>query len=294
MKGSLIDALDGHILLADGAIGTELQRRGLEPGACAESWNTGRPDQVQAVHRDYVEAGARLLTTNSFRGTRYALAGFGLAEQTVELNRRAAELAKAAAGDRAWILGSIGPFGGFLMPMGETSVDQLYSWFLEQVSALLEGGADGIVVETMAAREEVETAIRAARAAGAAVVAAAMTFEKGREGHRTMMGVTAGDAARVMAGAGADIVGTNCGTGLIIRDYAHIVTQFREAVSAPILVRPNAGAPQLAGDRVYYTQSPEAMASEISALVSAGARIIGGCCGTTPEHIRAFARELGK
>jgi 5-methyltetrahydrofolate--homocysteine methyltransferase len=293
MTRSLIDALDGRTLLADGAIGTELQRRGLEPGACAESWNAGRPDQVAAVHRAYVEAGARLLTTNSFRGTRFALAGFGLADQTVELNRRAAELAKAAAGERAWVLGSMGPFGGFLEPLGETSVEQLYSWFFEQAAALLEGGADGIVVETMAAREEVETAIRAARSAGASVVAAAMTFEKGREGHRTIMGVNPGDAARIMVDAGADIVGTNCGTGLIIRDYVQIVAQFCEAVGVPILVRPNAGAPQVAGDRVYYTQSPEAMASEISALISAGARIIGGCCGTTPDHIRAFAQVLG-
>ncbi len=293
MKRSLVDALHGRTLLADGAIGTELQHRGLEPGACAESWNADRPDQVEAVHRAYVEAGAQLLTTNSFRGTRCALAGFGLAGRTAELNRRAAELAKAAAGDGAWVLGSMGPFGGFMEPLGETSEEQLRSWFLEQATALLEGGADGIVVETMAAGEEVEAAIRAARTAGASVVAATMTFEKGRDGHRTMMGVSPGDAARIMVDAGADVVGTNCGTGLIIRDYVQIVAQFCETVRVPVLARPNAGAPQLAGDRVFYTQSPEAMASEISALLGAGARIIGGCCGTTPDHIRAFAQMLG-
>lgn len=293
MKRSLIEVLDDRFLLADGAIGTELQRRGLEPGACAESWNADHPDQVEAVHRAYVEAGARLLTTNSFRGTRFALAGFGLADRTADLNHRAAGLAKAAAGEEAWVLGSMGPFGGFLEPLGETSTQQLYSWFLEQAAALLEGGADGIVVETMAASDEVETAIRAARSAGARIVAAAMTFEKGKQGHCTMMGVTPGNAARIMVDAGADIVGTNCGTGLVLRDYVQIAEQLREAVDVPILVRPNAGAPQVAGDRVFYTQSPEAMASEISVLISAGARIIGGCCGTTPDHIQAFAQALG-
>ena len=290
METSLTEALGSGVLVADGAIGTELQRRGLEPGTCAESWNAERPDQVEAIHRAYVEAGARLLTTNSFRGTRHALAGFGLADRTAELNRRASELAAAAAAGRAWVLGSMGPFGGFLEPLGQTSLEQLYSWFLEQAAALLEGGADGIVVETMAAGEEVETAIRAARSAGAKIVAALMTFEKGRDACRTMMGVRPRDAARLMVRAGADIVGSNCGTGLLIGDYAAIAAEFHAEVPVPILIRPNAGAPQLSGDRIIYGQAPEDMALEIRQLAAAGADIIGGCCGTTPDHIRAFTR----
>jgi 5-methyltetrahydrofolate--homocysteine methyltransferase len=292
MKEPVTTALRRGLLIADGAIGTELQRRGLEPGACAEAWNIQHPDQVEEVHRAYVEAGARCVTTNSFRGTRFALAGFGLGDRVTELNRRAAELARAAAGDRAWVLGSIGPFGGFLEPLGDTSREQLHSWFLEQAAALLEGGADGIVLETMAAKEEVEVGIRAARAAGAALVAAMMTFERGREGCRTMMGVSAADAARFMVDEGADLVGSNCGTGLSMTDYAAIVTQFRSAAGAPILIRPNAGSPVLVGDRVVYGQPPAAMAAEVVLLADAGANIIGGCCGTTPEHIRAFAAVL--
>jgi len=292
MREPVTAALRSGLLVADGAIGTEMQRRGLEPGACAEAWNIQHPDWVEEVHRAYVEAGARLLTTNSFRGTRFALAGFGLGDRGAEVNRRAAELARKAAGDKAWVLGSIGPFGGFLEPLGDTSTEELHSWFLEQASALLEGGADGIVLETMAAREEVAVGIHAARAAGAVLVAAMMTFEKGKGSCRTMMGVTPGDAARFMADEGADIVGSNCGTGLSMPDYAAIVAQFRSAISTPVLIRPNAGSPELVGDRIVYGQPPAAMAAEVVSLADAGANIIGGCCGTTPEHIRAFAGAL--
>lgn len=292
MRDHVRTALHSGPLLADGAIGTELQRRGLEPGACAEAWNIQRPDTVEEVHRAYVEAGARFLTTNSFRGTRFALAGFGLGDRAADVNRRAAELARRAAADKAWVLGSIGPFGGFLEPFGDTSPDELYRWFLEQATALLEGGADGIVLETMAAREEVSVGIRAARAAGATLVAAMMTFEKGKEGCRTMMGVSPGDAAKFMADDGADVVGSNCGTGLSMPDYAAIAAGFRSATDKPVLIRPNAGSPELVADRIVYRQAPAAMAAEVRSLVDAGANIIGGCCGTTPEHIRAFAAEL--
>jgi 5-methyltetrahydrofolate--homocysteine methyltransferase len=292
MREPVTSALRSGLLVADGAIGTELQRRGLEPGACAEGWNLQHPDQVEEVHRAYVEAGARFLTTNSFRGTRFALAGFGLGDRAAEVNRRAAELARRAAGDGAWVLGSIGPFGGFLEPLGDTSAEELHSWFLEQATALLEGGADGIVLETMAAREEVAVGIRAARAAGAALVAALMTFEKGKESCRTMMGVSPGDAAKFMADEGADVVGSNCGTGLSMPDYAAIVAGFRSAADKPVLIRPNAGSPKLVGDRIVYGQPPAAMAAEVVSLADAGASIIGGCCGTTPEHIRAFSSAL--
>ena len=292
MRQPVKTALGSGLLLADGAIGTELQRRGLEPGACAEAWNIQYPDRVEEVHRAYVEAGARFLTTNSFRGTRFALAGFGLGDRVVEVNRRAAELARRAAGDRAWVLGSIGPFGGFLEPLGDTSPEELHSWFREQASALLEGGADGIVLETMASKEEVGVGIRAARAAGAALVAAMMTFEKGKGTCRTMMGVAPEDAAKFMVDEGADVVGSNCGTGLSMPDYAAIVAGFRSATGNPVLIRPNAGSPELVGDRVVYRQAPEAMAAEVMSLAGAGANIIGGCCGTTPGHIRAFGAVL--
>ncbi len=294
MRKPVGSALHSGLLLADGAIGTELQRCGLEPGACAEAWNILHPDRVEEVHRAYVDAGARFLTTNSFRGTRLALAGFGLGDRVAEVNRRAAELARRAAGDKAWVLGSIGPFGGFLEPLGDTSQEELHAWFLEQATALLEGGADGIVLETMAAREEVAVGIRAARAAGAALIAAMMTFEKGRGSCRTMMGVTPGDAAKFMADEGADVVGSNCGTGLSMPDYAAIVAGFRSATDKPVLIRPNAGSPVLEGDRIFYRQAPAAMAAEVMSLADAGANIIGGCCGTTPEHIREFAVALNR
>jgi 5-methyltetrahydrofolate--homocysteine methyltransferase len=273
-------------------MGTELLRLGLDAGGFGETWNIEHPERVLSVHKSYCESGARLLTTNSFRGNRATLASHGMTEKVVEINRRAAELARAAMNGNGWVLGSMGPFGGFLEPLGPTSANEARSLFEEQARALLEGGADGIAIETMTAREEFEAAIRAARAAGAILVVAMMTFGKTKNGYRTMMGVSPEDMIEAATAAGADVVGSNCGQGLTMEQYAELVGRLRALTGKPIIIRPNAGQPDLLGGRVRYHQIPQSMADRVSDLVRAGANIIGGCCGTTPEHIRLFGEEL--
>jgi 5-methyltetrahydrofolate--homocysteine methyltransferase len=244
------------------------------------------------VHRAYCAAGARLLTTNSFRANRFTLANHHLDKRTVEINRRAAQIAVQAADGHAWVLGSMGPFGGFLEPLGNTSTGEALSFFAEQARALLDGGADGIVVETMTAVDECVAAIRAARNAGSPVVASLLTFGRSKNGFRTMMGVTPQQAVTAMIDAGADIVGSNCGEGLSMDDYADLVRTLRSLTSKPIAIRPNAGRPDLVGTDVQYRQTPESMASQVRDLIRAGANIIGGCCGTTPGHIRLFGQAM--
>ncbi len=292
MANSLVDAVRNKVLLSDGAMGTELLRLGLEAGGFGEAWNIERPEQVISIHKAYYDAGARLLTTNSFRGNRLTLAAHGLGDKVAEINRGAAEVARAAVNGDGWVLGSIGPLGGFLEPLGTMSEGEALSIFEEQARALLEGGADGIAIETMTAREEIEVAVRAARAAGARLVVAMMTFGKTRNGYRTMMGVTPKDAVR--ATADADIIGSNCGQGLSMGEYAEIVRKLKLHTDKPIIIRPNAGRPDLLGTEVQYHQTPRLMADQVCELLRAGANIVGGCCGTTPEHIRLFGQAIAR
>jgi 5-methyltetrahydrofolate--homocysteine methyltransferase len=292
IRPSVLELLQTQILLSDGSIGTELQRRGLDRGASAELWNIEHPEVVKSLHRAYLDAGARFLTTNSFRGNRLALCQYQLKSQVEELNRTAAELARKVAGDNAWVMGSIGPFGGLLQPFGETSPEDAYEAFKEQAGALLKGGVDIILIETMSAVEEVEVAIRAARKAGAAVVFSTMTFARVGDAYQTMMGVSSQRAVETMEAAGADVIGCNCGTQLEMKDHEQIVRTFRACTRKPIMVQPNAGQPEFIGTEIVYRRTPESMAASVPELVQAGANIVGGCCGTTPEHIRSFGRIL--
>lgn len=292
MRPNVLISLQNQILLSDGAVGTELQRMGLEPGGCSEIWNIEHPDKVRSLHRAYLEAGAQLLTTNSFRGNRFALSHYRLESRVQELNYAAAVLAREVAGDRAWVMGSLGPFGGILDPLGETSEKEAYAWFLEQSRSLLAGGVDIILVETMSAVEEVMLAIRAAREAGAPIVFSTMTFARTNDSYRTLRGVTPRQAVEAMENAGADVVGCNCGTELEMEDHEKIVEIFCSFTRNPILVQPNAGQPELVGSGIRYRRTPEAMAHRVFDLVHAGANIVGGCCGTTPEHIRKMGERL--
>jgi 5-methyltetrahydrofolate--homocysteine methyltransferase len=273
-------------------MGTELLRLGLDADGFGESWNISHPERVVSVHKAYRAAGARLLTTNSFRGNRATLATHGLADLVEEINRRAAELARRATDGEGWVLGSIGPFGGFLEPLGSTSASEAQALFEEQARALLAGGADGIAIETMTAKEEFEAAIRGARAAGAELIVAMMTFGKTKNGYRTMMGVSPEEAVEVATAAGVDIVGSNCGQGLSMKQYSELVAQFRALTRKPVIIRPNAGQPGLLDGQTHYRHTSGAMADQVCELARAGANIIGGCCGTTPEHIRLFGQAL--
>jgi 5-methyltetrahydrofolate--homocysteine methyltransferase len=290
VKSTIVESLRTRILLADGGIGTELQRLGLEPGVCGDSWNLDSPEKVRLVHRSYVEAGAEMITTNSFRGNRLALADFDLGSSVREINLTAATLARDAAGDAAWVMGSVGPLGVFLEPLGDISVEVASDVFREQIEALLEGGVDAIIIETMTALEELDIAIRAARNAGSPLIIATMAFDRVRDGYKTMMGVSPEQMDQVVKEA--DVIGCNCGNQLEMEGYAKIVGQIRTFSNKPIIAQPNAGQPELIAGQIVYRQAPKDMASGVNKLIDAGAGIVGGCCGTTPEHIRLFAEEI--
>lgn len=291
---SLRQTLAQRPLLGDGATGTQLQSMGLAPGACGERWNLDHPDRVRELHRRYLAAGSDLLTTNTFGGTTLVLAGHGLASQAHALNVAAARLAREIAGEQAWVLGDVGPCGGLLEPLGDVTPESATDAFRAQAAALLEGGADAILVETMSDPAEMELAVRAARAAGAAIVIATYAFQKSAMGFRTMMGTTAAECLSRALTAGADFVGANCGTELSLEDYEKLTAELVAAAQgAPVIVQPNAGSPVLREGKICYAESAAQFAAAAPRLLAAGARIVGGCCGSTPEHIAAM-RNLVK
>lgn len=276
-------------LLGDGATGTQLQSMGLAPGACGDLWNTAHPERVRELHRRYVAAGADLLTTNTFGANSFVLGNHGAAARVHELNVAAARLARELAGDAAWVLGDIGPFGGMLEPLGETLPEDAEKAFREQAAALLEGGADAILVETMSDPAELTLAVRAAKSAGATFVIATYAFQKSAVGLRTMMGTTVADAVTAAIAAGANVVGANCGTELSLADYEKLTAELVAAArGTPVIVQPNAGSPILRDGKISYAESAAEFAAAAPRLLAAGARIVGGCCGSTPEHIAAM------
>ncbi len=275
-------------VITDGAWGTQLQARGLPIGACPDAWNLTHPEQVQAVAAAYVAAGSRIILTNTFGATRINLARHGLADQAVAINRAGAELSKAAAGDQALVFASIGPSGKMLM-LGETSAEELAAAFAEQATALAAGGADGIVVETMSDLDEARLALAAAKATGLPVVVS-MTFSAGKAKDRTVMGVTPEQAAVALEEAGADAVGANCGLG--IEEVVPICARLHAASALPIWIKPNAGLPVLVDGVARYNTGAAEFVAHVPALLAAGASFIGGCCGSTPDFIRALAATV--
>lgn len=296
MRKPFLEAVRERVLLGDGAMGTQLLAAGLATGKSGDEWNLNFPDKIAAIQSAYVSASAEILLTNTFQASSLALARHGLAEKSYEINLRAARIARDCIGASGYVLGDVGPFGGFLAPLGNTSRQQLEISFAEQVTGLLDGGVDGIIIETMTALEEVEAAICAVRQVRDRVpLIASITFDRLADGgFRTMTGVTVSDAVEFMTRLGVDVVGCNCGTGLHIGDYVHLVAEFRGLTDRPIMVQPNAGQPRLDRGRIVYDETPEMMAAGVSGLIEAGASIVGGCCGTTPEHIRLFRREMDR
>jgi 5-methyltetrahydrofolate--homocysteine methyltransferase len=277
------------VLIADGGWGTEFVQRGLGPGEPPEAWNLSRREDVFAVAASYVGAGADLILTNTFGGTRLKLAKAGLESQTGEINRLGAEISKQAAVQRALVFASIGPTGEFMKPLGLVSEEEMLRDFAEQAKALAAGGADGIVIETMTDLAEAKAALRAVKENTHLPAAVTLTFDKGKKGYATIMGIRPEQAVRELEKGGADIVGANCGAG--IENMVELMQAMRAATHLPLWCKPNAGLPELAGGKTVYRETPEMMAAKLKALIDAGAKIIGGCCGTAPAHIRLFAAE---
>ena len=281
----------GKRLVSDGAWGTFLQKKGLQAGECPEQWNLTRPDAVKDIARSYIIAGADMVQTNSLGGTSIKLEYYGLADQVSEINEAAARLSREIAGDDHWVIGSVGPTGKMLI-MGEVTEEELYEAFKTQVIALEKGGADAICIETMIDIDEALLAIRAAKENTSLEVICTFTFNPvGETEYRTIMGASPAEVAVACANAGADIIGTNCGNGF--EKMINIVAQMREAVpELPILVHANAGMPEIVNGEITYPETPEQIQALIPEIVRAGANIIGGCCGTTPEHIAVIKGTL--
>ena len=291
---TILDELkQNKILLSDGAWGTFLQAKGMSPGECPELWNIDHRSDVLNIAESYIKAGSDIIETNSFGASRLKLSQYGFGDRTVEINRAAASISREAAGINKHVAGSVGPTGKMLL-MGDVTELELYDSFSEQAIALEKGGADIIIIETMSALDEASIAVKAARENTECVIIVTMTFSKDPQGRFfTMMGVSPAEMVISMKEAGAHIIGSNCGNG--IEDMIGVVKEIKAADNnIPVMIQANAGTPEFIDGVTVYRETPGMMASFVPQLIKAGVNILGGCCGTTPEHIRQMGKALGR
>jgi 5-methyltetrahydrofolate--homocysteine methyltransferase len=284
------------LLVADGAWGTELFKMGLDAGGCPEEWNLTHPDIISKVANQYLAAGSDLIITNTFGANTAILERYGLLDELSNINRIGAEIsskaAAEAAGDRErMVFGSIGPFGR-LISMGEADEDEVEASVKQQAEALLAGGVDGIVIETLTDLAELTCSLQTVKSLTDKPVVASMSFDSGPAKQCTMMGVTASELAAEADAAGADIIGTNCGLG--VDNSIRICQTLRDATDKPLWIKANAGFPELVGTKVVYSMDAEGYSEFIPELIRAGANIIGGCCGTHADHISAIRKLVDR
>lgn len=276
------------ILIADGATGTMLQRAGLPRGMSPERWNLDNPDAVRALHRGYLKAGADIILTNTFGGSRYRLEKDQLADRVCEVNYAAACLAKEMAGSQAIVFGDIGPTGKLLKPYGPLKYEEVVGAFAEQAAGLSEGDVDAFLIETMSDINEVKAAVEAVRKVSQLPILATMSFDSHG---RTMMGVKPADAAREISALGVDVIGANCGRTLT--ETLAAIQEMRHATpEATLMAKPNAGLPHTSGGDTVYDVTPEVMGEYALKFAGEQVKIFGACCGSTPEHIRAIVQAL--
>ncbi len=290
MNNFLSELNSKKILLCDGAMGTELQRRGLKVGDCPEEYNLSHPEIIEAIHKDYFDAGSDIVETNTFGANRLRLRFFGLEDKVVEINRAAVENVKKVLPKNKFIAGSIGPLGELLEPIGNISEKLAYEVFTEQAKILEEAGADILFIETMMAIEEAVIAVNAAKENTSLPVSASLTFELGKTGLKTPWGVEVATAVKELTNAGADIIGSNCGKGF--DEMTQVINEMRKLTSKPILAQSNAGIPKLVDGNLHYIETPEMIAPKVLKLLKSGVNIIGGCCGTNPTHIKKMREVL--
>ena len=281
----------GEVVLADGAIGSLLMARGLAAGAAPESLNLTQPQVLEEIARLYLDAGAEIIQTNTFGASPLKLANYALAGEAAAINQNAVAAVRRAVGERAYVSASCGPSGRILKPFGDTEAEALYESFRTQMQAVIAAGADIVCVETMSDINEARLAVQAARSVSASIpLMATMTFEATPRGYFTIMGVSIAAACSELAKAGADLIGSNCGNGSA--QMVAIAREFKKISKLPLVIQANAGVPELRQGRVHYPETPEFMAGKGRELVAAGVSVLGGCCGTTPEHTRAMRRAL--
>jgi 5-methyltetrahydrofolate--homocysteine methyltransferase len=288
---SFLDFLNSsNYILSDGATGSYLQQHGLEPGDSPERMNLSSPKIITTMAKEYFDAGSDMVLTNSFGGNKFMLKKYKLLDQLDEINIQAAGLAKSVASKNQWVVGSIGPTGEFLEPLGPCSKTEMYEAFAEQSIALKNGGADAILFETMTDLNEIQIGIKAAKENTSLPVLATMTFDKGPKGYFTMMGISPIQAAMQLNETKVDVIGSNCGNG--IEQMVIIAKILRDATTKNILIHSNAGMPIIQKGKTVYPESPDFMSNHFIELIKNNIKIIGGCCGTTPEHIAYLKQEL--
>lgn len=281
----------GEVIIADGAMGSLLMSRGLPSGMSPESFNLTHPEILKEIAELYFHAGAEIVQTNTFGGSSLKLTNYGLEDKTEEINRNAVTAVKDAVGEEAYVSGSCGPTGKMLKPFGDTEPEMMYDSFYQQLEALINAGINIVCIETMTDINEAIQAVKAARDISTSIpVMATMTFDPTPRGFFTVMGVSIEMAVKDLEAAGADIVGSNCGNG--IEKMIEIAKEFKKFAKVPLIIQSNAGLPELKENVPVYPETPEFMAEKGKELVEAGVSIIGGCCGTTPDHIRAFRSVL--
>jgi 5-methyltetrahydrofolate--homocysteine methyltransferase len=291
MKSLLGRLKAGEILVSDGAIGTMLLDYGLKPGEPPESFNLNRLDILNEIASRYLDAGADIIQTNTFGASPMRLSLFSLDDRTEEINRNAVLAARKAAKDGAYIAASCGPSGKLLKPYGDAEPEEVYQSFVRQINAIIDAGVDAVSVETMTDLTEAKLAIKASKTISPSTpIIAAMTFDPTPKGFHTVMGVSIEEAAQGLEEAGADVIGSNCGNG--IENMIRIAREFKKHTQLPIIIQSNAGIPEMQGDKPVYSETPEFMAEKAKELVWLGVSIIGGCCGTTPEHIRSIRESV--
>ncbi|MBV8998795.1 MAG: homocysteine S-methyltransferase family protein [Solirubrobacterales bacterium] len=287
---SFLDRLaEGDVLLTEGATGTNFQQMGLPPGVAPEQWVFDVPERVRELHAQFVRAGSEFALTCSFGANAPRLADGPLAGRARELNIRAAELARDVMGEEGLVGGSIGPTGQLVEPYGPLTREQCEAAYAEQAQALVEGGVDVLALETFFAREEALWAVDGIRGVTELPLIISFSFDQGT---RTMMGLSPADVVAAFEPLGVAAIGANCGRSL--EDNDTVVHDFLQATAVPVWIKPNAGIPQVRGDTVVYEADPATLAAHVADYANQGARIVGGCCGSTPEHIAAIARALGR
>jgi 5-methyltetrahydrofolate--homocysteine methyltransferase len=294
MKSSLSDRIRQGILFLDGAMGTQLMLAGCDTSGCNDYLNISHRETVEAVHSAYFGAGVHAVITNTFGASAIPLKRHGHGDKVLPINLAAARIARDAAGSDRYVLGDIGPCGDFIEPLGTIKPDDLEAAFAEQTQALVEGGVDGFVIETMTALDETVIAVQAVRGVSELPVFVCMSFDAAKDSFRTMMGISPRQMVDAVGPLGVSVIGFNCGT-LDMTQYLRLTETFAAALDkadVPLIVQPNAGRPELIDGRARYSIAPDEFAESVLRIRNAGASIIGGCCGTTPDHIRAVVQRL--